>query len=194
MDGTWLGALWGAGGSPLIARGPVATVLAEPVQLDPVRVEDEARLRSHLVGDDVQPQVADFGSAPAIGAHHVVVMTGLTDDVGMGAVWQVDPLDEAELLEDLEGPEHGRSSYTQPPALRLADQLEGREVLVTIGEQLGDGTTRGGHEMTGSIEGLGPGLRVSHGENDTQSLSSRRARAAERRSAPSSAVRLAVHR
>lgn len=150
------------GCSMRLAGDPLAAVLAEPVQLDPVRVEDEAGLRSHLVGNDVQPEVADLGGPPAVGAHHVVVMTGLTDDVGMGTVWQVDPLDQAELLEDLEGAEHGRSSHPKPAPLRLADQVEGGEVLVALGEHLGDRATRRRYEVTRPIESLGPGLRISH--------------------------------
>jgi hypothetical protein len=143
-----------------------------------VRVEDEARLRSHLVGDGVQAQVAHLGGPTAVGAHHVVVMTGLTDDVGVGAVWQVDPLDEPELLEDLEGAEHRRPSNPEAAPLRLANELKRREVLVAIGEELGDGPTWGGHEVPCPIQGVGPRVCISHDENDTQSLSGRLARSA----------------
>ena len=128
-----------------------------------MRVEDESCPRLDIAGDCVEAQVADLGGSPAVRAHHVVMVARLADHIGVGAIGQVKTLDETEFLEQLECPEHRRPAHRQPPSPGLANQLPGREVFVTIGEELGHRPARRRHEVAGPIEGVSPGLRVCHG-------------------------------
>lgn len=158
----WLGVGTRGASAPAIgATG--AAVGAEAVELHSVRVEDEAGPRFDVASDRADTQISDLRGSPAAGAHHVVMVARPADHVGMGAIGQVKALDEAEFLEQLECPEHGRPAYGQPPSPGLANQLTGGEMFVTIGEKLGNRPAGPGHQMAGPVEGVSPSLRVSHG-------------------------------
>jgi hypothetical protein len=134
-------------------------------------VEGIARPRLDLGGDRADPEVGHLGAPAAVRADHVVVMSGLADDVGVPAVGQVNPFDESELLEELESPEDGRPSDPESCALRLSDEIIRREMAVALGNHLGHDTPRLGDEISSLVESCRPGFRVRHDQNDTQSLS-----------------------
>jgi hypothetical protein len=144
-------------------RAARAAVRTQAVELDPVRVEDEAGPRQDVARDRVEAQVTHLGGSPAARAHDVVMVAGLADHIGMGAIGQIDALDETEFLEQLERPEHRRAAYGESPSLGLANQVPGGKEFVTIGEELGDRPAGRGHEVAGTIECVSPGLRVCHG-------------------------------
>ena len=55
-------------------------------------------------------------------------MRRLAGDERMLAGGQVQPLDDAEVREDVQRPEDRRPGHAEPPPARLAEQLVGREV------------------------------------------------------------------
>ena len=70
-------------------------------------IEREAGLQLDLGGDRLDPEIADLRAASAASADDVMVVSRLAYHVGMLAIGQVEPFDEAELLEQLKGPEDG---------------------------------------------------------------------------------------
>ncbi len=109
------------------------------------------------------PEVAHLSGSSASRADDVVMVGRLADHIGVHAVGQVEPLDEPKLLEQLQCAEDRRSTDGEATPFRLADELEGGEMFVTIREHLGDGSAGSRDEPAGSIERVGPGLRVRHG-------------------------------
>ena len=126
---------------------------AEAEQLEAVVVDPIAGLPRDLAHDRSQAQVGDLGRAPTRGAHDVVVMRRLAADVGVLARWQVEPLDSAELREDLERPEDGRAPDAEVTAARVAHQLRGREVARLLGDQHGQRAAWLGQPVAGAVEG-----------------------------------------
>ena len=137
---------------------------AETEELDPVQVDEIARGRFDRAGQRVDPAILDLGITTAPLAHDVVVMGRLAHDVGMLAVRQIEPFDETELLEELQRPKHGRPPHAQPSSLRLREQVERREVPVTLLHEIGDGASGRRDSVAGAIESGAQGIRGAHGK------------------------------
>ncbi len=104
-----------------------------------MRVDLVARPSRHLPGDGSHPAVTDLDRPPAARADDVVVMGRLAGDVRVLPAGKVQPLQQAELLEQLERPENGCAADAQPPVPGVIHQVCGGEVAVTLRDELGDG-------------------------------------------------------
>jgi hypothetical protein len=62
-----------------------------------------------------------------------MVMVRPADDVGVPAVGQLDPLDGAELEEEVERAEYGRPAESRPLGARLLDELRRGEGALARG-------------------------------------------------------------
>ena len=109
------------------ARGGMAG-RAQTEELDAVLVDPVAGPLGDLLGDGLDPAIVDVGALAAVRADDVVVVLGLADDVGVLAGWQVDPLDDAELLEQLQGAEHGGPADARSLRVSVGHEVRGREV------------------------------------------------------------------
>ena len=116
--------------------------------LDPI-----ARPLCDLLGDRSNAAIVDVDRATAVRTDHVVVVIiRLARDVGVLAVRQIDALHDAEVHEQVQGPEDGR-----PADARLARpcvrQQGGRgEVALTAFQRRRDGPPWLGQTVTGSVE------------------------------------------
>ena len=105
-------------------RGRTVTALgrrargAATEQLEPVAVDAEAGPPLDRPDDVADPAVVDLGRPPASLADDVVVVGRFAPDVGVLAVRQVEPLDDVQLAERVQGPEHRRPPDPQPPDVR----------------------------------------------------------------------------
>jgi len=79
------------------------TLGAQTEQLDPMRVHNVPGPRLDLAGHGLHPAVLDLRAAAAPLADDVMVVGRLAHDVGVLPGRKVEALDEAELLEQLEG-------------------------------------------------------------------------------------------
>lgn len=106
-----------------------------------------------LPGDLSQAEIRDVGRPATARADDVVVMGRLAGDVGMPAGGQLEPLDEAEFGEQVEGPEDRRPSDPEPLRARLGDELGGREMTRLRGDQRRHGAPRLGGSVARAVEG-----------------------------------------
>lgn len=115
-----------------------------------------------LTDDQSKAGIVDLVGPAAARADNMVVVRRLTDDVGMLAGWQVQPLDGARFREDLERPEDRRPA--DPEALRpgASDELGGREMTLLICDQEGKRSARLRQAVAGAIERADDRGRVSH--------------------------------
>ena len=97
----------GRAGQASASSGPGSAGRARRARADACRSGSRSAARSPRtrLGDAA---VVDLGRPAAARADHVVVMGRRARDVGVLAVRQVEPLDDAELREQVERPEQGR--------------------------------------------------------------------------------------
>ena len=100
-----------------------------------------------------QSRVLDVRRPAAARTDHVMVVAGLAGDVGMVATGQVNALDRSQLDEHLKGPEHRRPADSQAPRLSIGEQVSGREVAVSSGDEVRDGSSGPGQAVAGSAQG-----------------------------------------
>ena len=81
-----------------------------------------------LADHRAQAGILDLRRAAAARAHDVVVVGRGAAHVGVLAARQVDPLDGAELGQDVERPEDRRAADPEVPDPRLVDEVGRREV------------------------------------------------------------------
>ena len=70
----------------------------------------------------------------------------------MIAARQIQPLDDAELDEQVQGAEQGRPADAEAPITRDRGQLGRREVPVMGGDQVGERQARRGQPVAGVVE------------------------------------------
>ena len=122
-----------------------------------------AGLPRDIADDGPKTGIVDLSGPTAARAHDVVVVGRLAADIGMLAGWQVEPLDGAELLEDLERPEDRRPADAELAGPRgLGDELGGGEVAVLVGDQRGQRPARLGQAVAGTVERGDDRGRVGH--------------------------------
>jgi len=106
-----------------------------------------------LTDHDAQPCVGDLLGSATLRTDDVVVVRPLAGDVGVLAGRQVQALDGAELLEDLERPEDRRSPDVESSGPCLDEELAGREMPITVRDQPGQPPAWLGQPVAGAIEG-----------------------------------------
>jgi hypothetical protein len=109
---------------------------------------------------DPQARVVDLLRSSASGAEDVMMVGPAADHVRVVPRREVKPLDRAELLEDIEGPEDGCASDSHMLGARFADQVARREVPVVCGDQRGEASAGLGQPVAGSVEGGDDRCRV----------------------------------
>ena len=142
---------------------------AQPEQLEPVLVHAKSRLAGDLADDRPEARVVDLVGPAAARADDVVVMDGIAADVGMLARRQVQALDGAEPLEDLERPEDRRSSDPESARPGLGDEIGGGEVAGLIGDERRERPARLGQAIAGAVERGDVVGRFGHGRETTTS-------------------------
>jgi len=80
-------------------------------------------LALHLSQDCLDTRVFDFGLAAAHGAHNMVVVDRLADDIGVVAGGQVDPLEQAQIGEQVERAEDGGPPDRDIVAFSVVEQV-----------------------------------------------------------------------
>lgn len=125
---------------------------AEAEQLEAVGVDLEPGPTADLGGDGLDPGIVDVVGAATAGADDVVVVDGFARDVGVLARRQVEPLDDAKVLEQIERPEDRGPSDPEAPGPSVGDQVGGGEVPGPVGDQLGHGTAGSGDPVSGMVE------------------------------------------
>ena len=146
---------------------------AHPEQLEAMLVDPEAGLAGDVTDTRRRP-VSSISVGPAAArADHVMVVDRLAADVGVLAGGQIDALDDAELLEDLERPEDRRPTDPEVARPRLGHDARSREVPVLVGDKAGERPPRLGQPVAGLVERGHECGRVAHGrmlaQNETQS-------------------------
>ena len=106
----------------------------------------------HLVDDAGHPAVANVGGSPASGADDVVVVRGLARHESVLTARQIEPLDEPELRQDLERPEHGGATHAEPSSAGRGHEVVGREVPSLLRDELGESPAWLGQPVAGLIE------------------------------------------
>ena len=111
-----------------------------------------------LAGDASEPGVGDVHGSRTAHAHEVVMMGRAAADVGVGAIGQVESLEQSKPLEELERAEDGRPpDGCQGPfsAGTIGDQIAGGERTLARGDELGHESTRLGQALSSRPEGGG---------------------------------------
>ena len=134
------------------AIAPAEAGRAQPEQLQAMVVDAEARLAGHVANHPAQAGVIDLGRPAAARADHVMVVDRLAADIGVLAGGQIDALDDAELLEDLERPEDRRPSDPEVARPRLGHDARRGEVPVPICDEAGERPARLGQPVAGLVE------------------------------------------
>src|SRR5262245_1358106 len=135
---------------------------AAPEQLEPVAVDPITGPALDRADDVPDPGVVDLGRPAAALADDVVVMGRLAADIGVITVRQVDPLDDVQLVEGVEGPEHRRPADIESLCPGVGEDVGGRERPVPLGDERSHGTARLGQAHAGAVEGGDERGWISH--------------------------------
>ena len=92
----------------------------------------------------------------------MMVVSGCAGNVGVLTGWEVDALDDAELRKQVEGPEERRPADAEPSVARGRLELRRREVAIAVGDQRGDGPSRGGDPVASLADRGDDGILVDH--------------------------------
>jgi hypothetical protein len=135
---------------------------AQSEQLDSMGVDDVARPCLDLAGDRFDPAVFDLGAPTTSLADHVMMVSRLADDVRVLPAGEVEALDEAELLEQLEGAEDRCPADAQPASFRLTDEIKRGEMVAALRDHLGNDAPRLGHVVAGFVQGVRERKWITH--------------------------------
>ena len=113
-------------------------------------------------------------------------------DVGVLAVGQVHPLDEAEVREDVERAEDRRPADPEPAATSVRLQVGGREVALASGDEPRDRAARLGQPVAGVVEGGDQRLGLRHETASRATVTARRRASIPRGPATSASRNIAV--
>lgn len=144
---------------PVVLRGALG---AQSEQLDPMRVDHVARPALDLARHRLDPAIFDLGASTTALADDVMVVCRLADDVGVLSGRKVEALDEAELLEQLQGAEDGRPTDAKPTPFCLADEIERGEMIPALRDHLGNEPARLRHVVAGFVQGIRKGKWITH--------------------------------
>ena len=105
-----------------------------------------------LRDDGAQAGVLDLVSPTAARADDMVVVGRLAADIGVLPGRQVQPLDGAEILEDLQGSKDRRPADAEPSHSRCLDEAGGREVALLVCDQCSQRPSRFRQTVAGLVE------------------------------------------
>ncbi len=113
--------------------------------------------------DDIaQSLVLHIGRAPTARADQMMVVIRPAGDVSMLARGQVEPLEQAELHEQIERAEDGRPTDATASCVRVRQQIGRREVPGLAGHQTGHHATWSGQATRAALQGREEGLGLGH--------------------------------
>lgn len=133
-----------------VARGLAGRT--DPVQLKPVGLDDVSRVSSHLIDHVLEAVILRLVGPPAARADDVVVMCWLTGHVGVLAGREIEPLEDAQIGEQIQCAEYGGPTDAQATIAHVIYEVCRREVALTSCDQVRDGTTGLGEPVSGLIE------------------------------------------
>ncbi len=133
-----------------------------PVQLEPVGLDDVARMSSHLIDHVLEAVILRLVGPAAPRADDVVVMGRFAWNIGVLAGRQIQALQDLQVREQVKCAEDGGPTDAQATVARLIYQVRRREVAVTLLDQLRDGATGFGEPVSGLIECRHERLWFSH--------------------------------
>jgi hypothetical protein len=106
-------------------------------------VDGVAAAAGNLRDDRLKAAIRDFDRPAAAPAHDVVMMLlGLTGDVRMLAVGQVEPFERAELSEEIQVPEERGAAQAEALSTGVAEEFGSGEVATPRTDEVRDGTAR----------------------------------------------------
>jgi len=109
----------------------------------------------NLFDGSAKAQVLDLGDLAADLADDVVMVDlWLAGDVGVVTVGQVDALKDSELGEEVKGTEDGGTTDAQVASTGVLDEVVGREMPLTCGDEVGHRTARLGQAIAGAVHGV----------------------------------------
>jgi hypothetical protein len=117
---------------------------------------------SNLLEDASHSAVAHVGRLAALGADDVVVMGRVAGNERVLAGRQVETLDDPELGENVERPEHGGAADPKPLPPRRGHELVGGEVAAALADQAGEAPARFGDAVSGLVEGGNDRVGIGH--------------------------------
>ena len=109
-----------------------------------MRLNFETGAPGRLGGDGVNAAVINLGDCAARDTDEVVVVRRLAWDVGVSAVWEINPLDEVLVGKEFEETEDGGASDAEAALLGVGEQVGGGEVPRSARDEGGEFTTRPG--------------------------------------------------
>ena len=109
-----------------------------------MRLNFETGAPGRLGGDGVNAAVINLGDCAARDTDEVVVVRRLAWDVGVSAVWEINPLDEVLVGKEFEETEDGGASDAEAALLGVGEQIGGGEVPRSARDQGGEFTARPG--------------------------------------------------
>jgi hypothetical protein len=151
-----------SGGWAGVGAGFGLAMPAEPEEFEAMRLDAVPTAPRDLVDGRRQAEILDLGRAPAPGAHDVVMVGGRACDIRVLAAGQVEALEDAELREEIEGPEECRPADAQSavPCDRL--EIRSGEMAVGLGDQARDSAPWCSEPMAGQVEGAQDGVARDH--------------------------------
>lgn len=121
-----------------------AAVGAAAEQFEPVRFNREATATRCFGRHGVNAAIIDLGDRPTGDTDKVVVVRWLAWHVGMPAVWQVNPLNEPLLGEQVEKAEDCGAANAKATLTCIGDEVSGGEVTIALGNERRNLTARTG--------------------------------------------------
>jgi hypothetical protein len=109
-----------------------------------MRLNFETGAPGRLGGDGVNAAVINLGDCAARDTDEVVVVRRLAWDVGVSAVWEINPLDEVLVGKEFEETEDGGASDAEAALLGVGKEVGGGEVPLPTRDKGGELTARPG--------------------------------------------------
>ena len=95
----------------------------------------EARASSGFSGDGIDTAVINLGDCAARDADQVVVVRGLTRNIGVPTIGEVNALNQVLVGEEFEEAENGGSADAEPAPLSIGKEVGGGEVPLAPSDQ-----------------------------------------------------------
>jgi len=137
-------------------------VSAEPEQLEPMGFDPVPTPPCDLAHSLGHPTVLDVGGAPAARADDMVVVGGRARDVCVLTARQIEPFNDAQVGQQVQGTEERRPTDTQAP--RPGDLLElgCGEMTIVLGDQGRHGSPWAREPIPCDIKGPDDRVRFHH--------------------------------
>jgi hypothetical protein len=120
-------------------------------ELQSVRLNHKAGASGGFGGHCVDATVINLGDCTACDADHVMVVRRLAWNIGVPAIWKINPLDEVLVGEELKETEDGGASDSESAPFGVSQEVGGGEVPLPQFDQGGKLTARPGEADPSSI-------------------------------------------